>query len=71
MHVSKQIAGIAETSVLRLRDAGIEVTGEIPDFNGVLEAFQTLRAILLGTMKGSLLKKHRSQIAPIIVDNVE
>jgi len=71
VHVSKQIAVIAETSVLRLRDAGIEVTDEIPDFNGVLEAFQTLRAILLGTMMGPLLEKHRSQIAPEIVDNVE
>ena len=71
VRVSNQIAGIAETSVLRLRDAGIEVTEEIPDFNGVLEAFQTLRAILLGTMMGPLLKKHRSQIAPEIVDNVE
>jgi len=71
VHVSKQIAGIAETSVLKLHDAGIEVTEEIPDFNGVLEAFQTLRAILLGTMMGPLLEKHRSQIAPEIVDNVE
>ena len=71
VHVSKQIAGIAEISVLKLRDAGIEVTEEIPDFNGVLEAFQTLRAILLGTMMGPLLEKHRSQIAPEIVDNVE
>jgi len=71
VHVSKQIAGITESSVLILRDAGIEVTEEIPDFNGVLEAFQTLRAILLGTMMGPLLEKHRSQIAPEIVDNVE
>ena len=28
VHVSKQIAEIAETSVLKLRDAGIEITGE-------------------------------------------
>jgi len=71
VHVSKQIAEITETSVLKLRDAGIEVTEEIPDFKGVLDAFQTLRAILLGTMMGPLLEKHRSQIAPEIVDNVE
>ena len=71
VHVSKQIAEIAENSVLKLHDAGIEVTEEIPDLNGALEAFQTLRAILLGTMMGPLLEKHRSQIAPEIVDNVE
>ena len=71
VHVSKQIAGIVETSVLKLCDAGIEVTEEIPDFNGALEAFQTLRAILLGTMMGPLLEMHRSQIGPEIVDNVE
>ena len=71
VHVSKQIAVIAETSVLKLHDAGIEVTEEIPDFDRVIEAFQTLRAILLGTMMGPLLKKYRNQIAPEIVDNVE
>ena len=71
VHVSKQIAEITENSVLKLHDAGIELTEEIPDFNGVLESFQTLRAILLGTMMGPLLEKHRSQIAPEIVDNVE
>ena len=71
VHVSKQIAVIAETSVLKLHDAGIEVTEEIPDFDRVIEAFQTLRDILLGTMMGPLLKKYRNQIAPEIVDNVE
>ena len=71
VHVSKQIAVIAETSVLKLHDAGIEVTEEIPDFDRVIEAFQTLRAILLGTMMGPLLKKYRNLIAPEIVDTVE
>ncbi|HIL16134.1 MAG TPA: amidase, partial [Deltaproteobacteria bacterium] len=47
------------------------MTDELPDFSGVLDSFQTLRAILLGTMMGPLLEKHREEIAPEIVGNVE
>ena len=50
---------------------GIETTEGIPDFSGTLEAFQTLRAVLLGTMMGPLLFEHRDSIAPEIVRNVE
>jgi amidase len=71
VHVSKEISSITEKSALRLQEIGIEVTDELPDFSGVLDSFQTLRAILLGTMMGPLLEKHREEIAPEIVGNVE
>ena len=71
VRVSNQIAEITEKSVLKLKDIRIEVTDEVPDFSNVLEAFQTLRAVLLGTMMGPLLEEHRDRISPEIVGNIE
>ena len=47
------------------------MTDEIPDFSGVLEAFQTLRAVLFATMMEPILTQHRDQIAPEIISNIE
>ena len=71
VNVSKDIAEITEKSAKKLTQMGLEITDETPDFSGVLEAFQTLRAVLLGTMMGPLLEEHRDRIAPEIVGNVE
>jgi amidase len=37
----------------------------------VLEAFQTLRAVLFATMMEPILKQHRDKIAPEIIGNIE
>lgn len=50
---------------------GAEVTGDIPDFSGVLGAFQTLRAVLFATLMEPILNAHRERIAPEIVGNIE
>ena len=71
VNVSREIAEITEKSAQKLTQMGLEITDETPDFSGVLEAFQTLRAVLLGTMMGPLLEEHRDRIAPEIVGNVE
>ena len=71
VRVSEQIAKVSGKAALKLKDAGMEVTDEVPDFGGVLDAFQTLRAVLLGTMMGPLLEENRDRIAPEIVGNVE
>ena len=34
----------------KLSGIGTEITGDIPDFNRVMEGFQTLRALLLAVM---------------------
>ena len=52
-------------------DLGADVTDEIPDFSGVLEAFQTLRAVLFATMMEPILTQHRDRIAPEIIGNIE
>ena len=69
--MEKEIAEICGDATTVFTDIGVELTDEIPDFTGVLEAFQTLRAVLFATMMGPILKKHRDKIAPEIIDNIE
>jgi len=69
--MAHEIAAVSERGALRLRDLGADITGDIPDFCGALAGFQTLRAVLLGTMMGPLLAQHRERIAPEIVGNIE
>ena len=69
--MSSEIAAICESAVGQFRSLGAEVTGDIPDFAGVLDAFQTLRALLFATLMGPILDEHRDRIAPEIVGNIE
>ncbi len=69
--VAREIAGICAAAAHKSKDLGAEVTNQVPDFAGALEAFQTLRAVLLGTMMGPLLAAHRDRIAPEIIGNIE
>lgn len=69
--MAREIASVTDAAAATLAAAGSEVTQDIPDFTGVLDAFQTLRAVLLGTMMGPLLDSHRDRIADDIVGNVE
>ena len=69
--MEKEIAEICGAATRVFADIGVEVTDEIPDFTGVLEAFQTLRAVLFATMMEPILKQHRDKIAPEIIGNIE
>jgi amidase len=69
--VAREIAGVCERAALRFGELATEVTDDVPDFTGVLDAFQTLRAVLFATMMGPLLQAHRDQIAPEIAGNIE
>ena len=69
--IEKEIAEICGAATRVFADIGAEVTDEIPDFTGVLEAFQTLRAVLFATMMEPILKQHRDKIAPEIIGNIE
>ena len=69
--MSKEVANVATIAANQLEAAGAEVTFDIPDFSGALAGFQTLRAVLLGTMMGELLEKERDRIAEDIVGNIE
>ena len=69
--VAKEVANLCERAANQFNAIGVDVTNDIPDFSGVLDAFQTLRGILLGTMMSELLAEHREKIAPEIVGNIE
>jgi amidase len=69
--IAREISDVATIAVGRLANAGVDVTEEVPDFTGALDAFQTLRAVLLATMMGELLENHRDRIAGDIVTNVQ
>ena len=69
--VGKDVINVTEVAIKRLANHGIEVTDEIPDFSGILEAFHTLRAVLLGTMMGEFLQTERNRISEDIVGNIE
>ena len=69
--VAKEISGICEAAVQKCRTLGTQVTADIPDFSGVIDGFQTLRAVLVATMMGPMLEQHRDQIAPEIIGNIE
>ena len=69
--MDKEIAKICGGAATVFADLGADVTDDIPDFSGVLEAFQTLRAVLFATMMEPILTKFRNRIAPEIVGNIE
>jgi len=69
--MEKEIAEICSGAATVFADLGAEVTGDIPDFSGVLDAFQTHRAVLFATLMEPILAEHRDQIAPEIIGNIE
>ena len=71
VEVDREIAGIVMSSAERFREIGCDVTDHTPDFTGVLEAFQTLRAVLFATLMEPILAEHRARIAPEIIGNIE
>ncbi len=66
-----EIAEICAKSVRNFESLGAEVTDEIPSFAGVLEAFQTQRAVLFANLMAPILEEHRESIAPEIIQNIE
>ena len=69
--MAQEVSGIAGAAVRQLDEAGVDVTIDVPDFAGATDAFQTLRAVLLGTMMGELLETERDRISEDIIGNVE
>ncbi len=69
--MAREVADICRAGANRFGGLGAEVTGDIPDFSGALDGFQTLRAVLFATMMEPVLAQHRERIAPEIVGNIE
>ena len=66
-----EVAQICGAAMRHFTGMGAEVTADTPDFMGVLEAFQSLRAVLFATLMAPILEQHRAQIAPKIIGNIE
>ena len=66
-----EIATICANAAQRFTELGADVHLVSPDFSGVIDAFQTLRAHLFAGMMEPLLKTHRKLIAPEIIWNIE
>ncbi len=69
--VDPEVTGICREAAQRFAAAGASVEDAAPDFTGSIEAFQTLRAVLFGTLRGELLATERARINPAIVWNIE
>ena len=69
--MEKEIAQICSGAGSTFEGMGVDVTDDTPDFTGVLEAFQTLRAVLFATLMEPILTQHREHIAPEIIGNIE
>lgn len=69
--MDQEVARICSSAAHAFGEFGVEVAYDIPDFTGVLDAFQTLRAVLIATMMGPVLEKHPGRIAPEIIGNIE
>jgi amidase len=55
----------------KLRAAGVEVVEACPDFTGVPSAFQTLRAVDYAAAMRPLMERHRDQLKPDVIWNIE
>lgn len=64
------VAGV-RAAADKLSRAGIAIEEASPDFGGVGEAFQTLRAVDFSTGMASLLKQHRDKLKPDVIWNIE
>jgi amidase len=69
--MAREVRQVADSAIKQLTGAGVDITSDTPDFSGALDGFQTLRAVLLGTMMGELLENERDRITEDIVGNVE
>ncbi len=66
-----KIAHICESSMQKFSGLRTEITNDISDFSGVMEGFQTLRALLLAVMMQPIWEQLRDQISPDIISNIE
>ena len=66
-----EVAQVCEAAAERFSEIGAQVDWYAPDFSGAIEAFQTLRGVLIAQMMESILQQHRERIAPEIIWNIE
>ena len=69
--VDPEVARLTDRAVERLAKAGWDVTEEVPDFSGAMDAFYRIRALSFAATKGPLMEKHRDLLKEDIIWNTE
>lgn len=69
--VEQDVRQITARAMKLFEPMGADITTDCPDFTGSYDAFQTLRAHLLATLKADLLDGERDRIKTDIVWNIE
>ena len=60
--VDSEVRKVFKTATNKLSKFGLDINDDIPDFSGVLNAFKTLRGVLMASMLGDLVKNHKYSI---------
>ena len=69
--VDSEVRNIFKTAIKKLSKLGLNINDDIPDFSGVLNAFKTLRGVLMASMLGDLVNNHKDSILEDIKKNVQ
>jgi amidase len=69
--IEPEVIAAVRAAAETLSRAGITIEEASPDFGGVGEAFQTLRAVDYAAGMAALLAKHRDRLKPEIIWNAE
>ena len=69
--VDSEVRKVFKTAIKKLSKLGFDINDDIPDFSGVLDAFKTLRGVLMASMLGDLVKTHKDSILEDIRKNVQ
>ncbi len=69
--IEAEVKSICRKAVEKIAGAGIAIEEASPDFSGVGNAFQTLRAVDYATTMRPLLNKHRDKLKAEVIWNAE
>jgi amidase len=69
--IEPEVVAACRAAAEKLAQAGIIVEEASPDFGGVGQAFQTLRAVDFSSSMGALLNQHRDKLKPDVIWNIE
>src|SRR5581483_10734593 len=69
--VDKEVAAVTRKAAERFGEIGAVVEEAHPDFSGLHETFQTLRAYDFFVKRAKLLRQHRELLKPEVIWNIE
>lgn len=69
--IDPEVAEICRSGAETFAGLNCHVEDACPDFSGGIDAFQTLRAVLVAALRGELLETDRERVAPEIIWNIE